>query len=350
MAIAASTAQAILTKNLAAVYKERISPLGFLRSFFPEKISATKFISIAVQRGSEKIAVDITPGTEGNRNSFSKSSEKIFAPPVYREYLDATQLDLYETMFGSTSIEEAQVMQFIEDLADHLGMLQDKIDRRYELQCAQVFDTGIITLTNGTNIDFKRKALSKVDKGAGQYWATATVNPFTDMQTAAKFLRQVGKSQGQVINMICGETAINDLFNNTIFKADADIRRIDRMEIREPQRNSVGGTSHGFVSAGDYIIRIWSYSEFFDDENDVSTPYLDPKNVIFLPENPGFFTGFGAVPQLIDMDNPTIQRGKYIFNDFPDQRKVAHDYDIQSAGVTVPLKIDQIYTLQVVAS
>jgi len=103
--IAITDARNLFTKKLVAVYLEQPRVFGFLRSFFKTDESDTKEVSIEVQRGTEKEAVDVMRGTEGNRNNMSKSTEKIFVPPYFREYFDATELDLYDRMFGSNEGE-----------------------------------------------------------------------------------------------------------------------------------------------------------------------------------------------------------------------------------------------------
>ena len=54
------------TQALVDKYREMPIVLSFLRSFFVKKTSTSKFISIEVQRGNEKIAVDVQRGTAGN--------------------------------------------------------------------------------------------------------------------------------------------------------------------------------------------------------------------------------------------------------------------------------------------
>lgn len=347
--IATSDARGLFTKMLVDIYRERVAVMSFLRSFFTVKESATKELSIEVQRGTEKLAVDVERGTEGNRNTFSRSTEKIFIPPFYREYFDATELALYDRLFSDTSIDDGVFTNFLEQVAEKLGLLQDKIERSYELQASEVFETGIVQLNAGINIDFKRKAASLVDKTAGQYWATGTVSPYTDMEAAGDFLRKTGKSQGSVINVIMGAEAFADFLNNTIVKERADIRNFSMDVIAAPQRGAVGQSFHGQVSAGAYRFNIWSYPEFFDNSSDVSTPYVNPKKVIFLPETPRFTLGFAAVPQLLT-EGQAVRKGAFIIGDFKDVRNAKHDFDIKSAGVAIPVAVDQIYTLQVVAS
>lgn len=348
-AIPSNQARGIFTQMVVDLYRERPIVQSFLRSFFTNKEESTRYVSIEVQRGTEKVAVDVLRGTEGNRNMFSKSTEKIFEPPLFREFFDATQLDLYDSLFGRTSIDSGVFGSFMEQVAEKLGLLQDKIERAYELQCAQVFETGIVTVANGTNIDFKRKAGSLVPNGAGNTWATGTVDPFGTLEAGCNFLRQVGKSQGGTYNAILGSTALTNFLNNTIVKERAGIRNFFLDNVRAPQRNSVGASLHGQVSCGSYNVNLWTYPEFYDNSSSVSTPYINPKKVIILPEAPKFTMAFAAVPQLVDESNPMPTKGAFRISDFRDERKTTHEYDIQSAGIAIPTAVDQIYTVQPVA-
>ena len=245
--ITTKEARGIFTKALIAVYKERTAPLSFLRSFFKTVEKTTLELSIEVQRGTEKIAVDVMRGTEGNRNSFGKSSEKIFVPPYYSEYFDITSIQLYNSLFGSEdgTISDAVFSDFMADVVDKLRMLQDKIERAYEKQCADVLQTGVVTLVNGDSIDFKRKAASLVAYAVGNNFADDTKNPYSVLGIGADFLRSVGKSQGGIINAIMGSTALSAFQNNAIVKGRADIKNVSLDTIHLPQRNSVGGTLHG---------------------------------------------------------------------------------------------------------
>ena len=130
MAIPASQAKALFTQMLIDVYQERIAPPTFLRSFFPDKFTPTKYVSIEVERMGENVAVDVMRGTEGNRNTFSKSTEKIYYPPFYREFFDATNEDLYDRVLGSEGSTNTQLFTaLLNRVADRLQALQDKIER-----------------------------------------------------------------------------------------------------------------------------------------------------------------------------------------------------------------------------
>lgn len=347
--IPAEDARGIFTKTLVDVFRERPQTTSFCRSFFPSRVSNSRELSIEVQRGTEKVAVDVTRGTEGNRNSVSRSTEKIFLPPYYREYFDLTELDLYDRLFGSTSIDEGVFADFINETVDKTMLIRDKIERALEKQCAEVLLTGIVSLKAGTNIDFKRKAASLVDGGSGSYWTVGSVDPYVTLENGGNFLRQVGKVQGGILNVIMGSKAFNAFMNNPQVKTRADIRNFHLDNLRMPQRDAVGGVLHGVVSAGPYEVRLWSYPEYYDTENGTSTPYITPEKVIMLPEVPKFRMGFAAVPRLLTEGGIGAATGEFVVGEYLDHRRTSHIIDVKSAGVAIPVGVDQVYTVKVVA-
>lgn len=348
VAIPVSEARSLFTKTLMDKYRERAQVTSFLRSFFPSKEYATKYVSIEVERSGEKVAVDVNRESEGNRNTFSKSTEKIFEPPYYREYFDITKLDLYDRAFGSSMTDSGLFTQLVEDAADKLGMLQDKIERAYELQASQVLETGVVQLVDGGNIDYKRRSASLVNL-TGTPWTTGTVNPYAHLEAAGNFLRQVGKVQGGTIHAIMGSEALAAFLANDIVVKRGPLTNVSLDAIAAPQRFSTGATLHGWVTAGSYRVYIWAYPEFYDNSGNSSTSYVHPKKVIVLPENPRFRMAFGAVPQLLDENNPVPVKAAYVYGEYVDQRKFTKDYDVRSSGLVVPVGIDHMYTMQVVA-
>ena len=341
--IQTTDAQGLLTKAVAAVYKERISPTAFLRSFFPSKVFPTLELSIEVQRGKEKVAADVVRGTDGNRNEFTKSSEKIFIPPYYREWFDATQLQLYDRLYGATEINDQIFSAYVNNVVDAQMVVKEKIERAQEIQCAQVLETGIITLRNGS-IDFKRKADSLVDPGVGNYFAN-NIDPFALFEAGCNFIRKSGKTSAVMFNAILGSDALTDLLANTKFKERQNLFNMALDTIAAPQRNATGASFHGIITAGPYKVALWSYPQFYDNASGVSTAYVNPKKVTIIPENPNFIMGFAAVPQLITPNTPPSV-GEFIFGEYIDKRSKSHVMDVESAALALPVAIDTIYTFK----
>ena len=158
--IPSTDARNLFTKQLVATFSDRVKPKTFFRSFFKEVEANTKNISIEVERDNQSVAVDVIRGTEGNRNTWDKSTEKIFTPPYYNEFFDATELDCYEELYVSDKVSSLSFGKFLSTAQGKMEGIFDKIDRAYELQASQALTDGIVQLKHGTNIDFKRKAAS----------------------------------------------------------------------------------------------------------------------------------------------------------------------------------------------
>lgn len=353
--ISISQAQGIFTDKLQAIYQEKIMPTAFLRSFFVPKESQTKLVSIAVRRGREMAAVDVQRGTEGNRNTFSKGSRKTFLPGYFEEYLDATELDFYDTMWNGTGTVDVQIFKdWLDQAVDALDELISKIDRAYEIMCSQVFESGTVVLASGDNINFGRKAGSLVGHSAATDFATGTVSPYDVIEAGCNFIRTKGKSRGTVLNCIMGSQAHADFMKNDIVLERNDLQSIKLDSIREPQRVS-DATLHGEITAGSFRVRIWTYNEYYDTAAGDHNEYINPKKIVILPEAPNFNFMYSGVPQLLgdrgakEGAGLAGKKGRYHVSEHLDTRKKAHQIIVESAGIPVPVAVDQLYTVQVVA-
>jgi hypothetical protein len=347
--IGLDAARGALTNIIAAIYNEATSPPTFLSSFFPAKFHPTKLISFEVKRGTEKIAVDILRGTGTNLNKKSRSSLKTLEPPLYAEGFNVNELDVYDTAFGT--LDPVFMAQLANESAETLVELKNKILRAYEKQGSEVFKSGVITLNSGDNIDFRRKAESMVDGGAGTYWTVATVDPTDALETGGQFLREEGKAQGGVYNVIMGGSAYNAMINNPVFQKQYDLRRVELGEIHEPQRISTGGTLHGKLSRGSYTYHIWTYPEGYENAAGDFVKYLDVTDIYMVPEITNFETSHALVPQLPGM-TPMRETdgGAYVFNEYLDQKNRNHTQEILSAGAVLPIAIDQLWNAKVTAT
>lgn len=358
MAIPVQQARNIFTQNLIARWNElrELAPKGFLRSFFKQTTTDAKYVSIEVMRGTEKIAVDVLRGTDGNRNTFSKSAEKIFMPPFFHENLDMTEFDKYDIMFGqdASSVNVGTIDSTIQQALDKLVVLRHKIERAYELQAAQVFTSGIVSISAGDNIDYKRKAASQVVNTPAEYWKVSTVDPREQLKSAANFLRIVGKAGSGIFDVILGSKALTDLLSNPFIVNDK-IKDIKLVDLQMPQVSAGGALLHGQLSAGSYIFNLWSYPEYYDNISGVSTPYIDDNYVFVLP-NTGLNLkfAFAGVPSIVkDTRNEefpeliTSVAGDYVIGNYIDVAKKKHVFEIMSAGLAVPVSIDRIYSSKV---
>lgn len=349
MNISTTDALGLYTKMVIDVYKQRTTPTSFLRNYFPSKESPTLEVSIEVQRNFEKVALPVVRGTDGNRNSFTKSTEKLFIPKYYREWFDRTQLQLYDRLYGASTIEDTIFSAYINSVADHIMELQNKIERSHELQCAQVLETGIVDLGDGLKIDYKRKAESLIAYTTTNNFADDAVDPFAVFTTGCTFLRQKGKCLGGRFIAIMGSDALAKLLTNAIFLKRQNLFSMALDTVTSPLMSLEGNTYHGTITAGSYKVELWAYPQYYDDPTTGNqTAYVNTKKITIIPEKPRFVMAFGAVPQLLN-PGTAPRMGKFIMSEYIDTRAKAAILDVESCALAVPVAIDQMYTVQVLA-
>lgn len=350
-------ARNIFTKVMIDAYNERIPSSSFLKSFFKVKTTATKTVSIEVQRGTEKIAVDVLRGTGGRRNQFSLSSEKEFLPPFYNENFDATSLDRYDRVFGMNANAVPKTIGYLaSDVADKYMALREKIERAKELQAAQVFETGVVVTKNGDNIDFKRKAGSLVDNSASP-WSTTTTDVEAQLVAGAEFIRRTGKNSTSEFNITMSGTAWIALKKTDYFKNNANFNQVLLIDVNMPQASSNGASFHGRIVAGAYIFNVWTYDEGYDTDAGVFTRYWNEKKVFITPvKGTKFDMAHAGVPAIIrDVKRAEFSQfikqiaSEYYMNNYIDPAAKAHIFEIYSAPLPVPVTVDMIYTMQILA-
>jgi hypothetical protein len=346
--ISSVDARAKFTKALIDVYQERIRPTTFLQSFFTVTPPAAANVAVEVERMGEKIAVDVVRGTEGNRNTFSKSTEKIWTPPLYSEYFDITNLDLYDRVLGSQgNANENLFAALLNSAAERLSNLQDKIERAKELQCAQILRSGTVSLTAADTIDYKRKAASIVDLNAGSNggFFEANSNVFDQLEAGCTFLRQYGHSTDATFVAIFGEKAWRKFLANTVFLGRQGTFNMKLDQITAPRRNSVGASFMGVITAGSYNVECWTYPQIYDSAAGVKTPYVATNYVYMLPSNPRFFMAHGLVPQVVEPGTVPNQ-SQYVYDENMDRWNNTHVFRVRTAPLAVPVAVDQIYTMK----
>jgi len=350
-------ARAIFTRTMIDSYREKTPAASFLKSFFNVITATTKTVSIEVQRGTEKIAVDVLRGMDGQRNQFSLSTEKEWMPPFYNENFDNTSLDRYDVVFGQNDNFSPQTIGYLaSDVADKYQALRDKIERAKEKQAAQVLETGIVTLKYGDTIDFKRKAGSLVDNSANP-WTVVGTDVEGQLIASAEFIRRTGKNGTAEFNLITSGTAWVNLKKTDYFKNNANYNQVKLIDINMPQASSLGSSYHGQITAGAYIFNVWTYDEGYTTDAGVWTPYLNAKKAIVLPvRGSRLVMAHAGVPAIIrDTRNAEFNQfitsvaSEYYLNNYIDDKGKAHIFEIYSAPLAVPVTVDMIYTMQIIA-
>ncbi len=351
--IPSNQASPLLTSAIEARYDEMkdIKVNNFFRSFYKEVFSNVMYPVIEIRRGSERIAKDVPRGHQGRRIEVSKFTQKAFQLLYFNQYFDATTLQQYFRVFGSSSFAQNDLIDLGGALATERKASTDMIERTMEIHCASILEDGSITASDGSILDFGRKADSMIDKGAGQYWDDHARDIYADMKEMCDFLRQVGKAQGQVFNFIAGTKVFQAMRRNDEFNKRLSQINNKRDLIPPSQMNATGAIYQFETDVDSYKVRVWTYNDFYqtneDNVNPTFAPYKVEETGVMLPEAPKFTMLYGAVPRVTtDLNTATLLSGKFIFSDFVNPEKKYHRFYTESAPLPVPEAIDQICTIQ----
>lgn len=337
-----------LTQNLIDVFIEETPKPTFIKSLFKDDLSPTRYVSIEVERNTEKVAVDVMRGADGNFNAWPKSTQKVYDPPYFKENMFVTEFDLYDQVIGSGGNNPAMFARLVNQMASRANELKAKIDRGYEKMAIAVLETGIITPKQGEAINFNRKAGSIVDLGsAGGYWASNN-DVFVQLQAAGTWMRKVAKCDDFIFNVIMGDQALADFLNNTKVLARQDIFHYNPDAIIAPTKQNSGAIYHGTVSANSYRFQLWSYPQYYDIAG-VSTARLNPKLATVIPANPRFIMAYANLPQLLGADGSVPAPMAYRMERFLNEENKTDKFSIDSAAIPIPVQVDAIYTMKAVA-
>ncbi len=347
-----------LTKKIVGKFEEMIPVRTGFAGWFPEETTPTLEVDVEVQRGSDLIAVDVVRFTEGNKNKSSRMSEHKYIPPYFKEDYDFQRDQVYmNTIALGVGMENAQVNAAIaKNAVKQVAKNRDKIIRAVRKQQADVLQTGIVTLKNGDNIDYKRKASSMVVVTIP--WSTsATAKPLDDIRAGMTFLRNQGNSSGASVNVIMRGDAFAAMMETSQIKDQAKnvVEQVQRISIGMPQFDEASGFSlQGKVAAGDFTVYIWTYNEKYTDTDGTEKYYLSNANVVMLPDDFMGKTIYGGLPTMntnviggVEVDMPAIVEANFLLRAYSDKKTMSSTLELTSAPLVVPFTIDKVYTMQV---
>ena len=354
MAIDKTLHQAEFTAALVASFRDNNQdPILGLEALFPNKVAKSKYVKVHVMRNGRKVAVDVKRCTDANLNQFTEGKEKIILPPYFREGFDITQCEAYKYAFVRNQFgNSAAVQDLFADAEEKLRLLKNKIQRAVEKMRADVLQTGILTFKSQDSIDYGRKAQSI--KVVDNKWDSAGADIIGDLTTGVEFLRNEGRSFGQEIMAICGAKALGYIIGNTKLLEANDYRRANRLEITMPQAQAKGFTYHGRIAVGDFIVNLMTYSDTYEDKDGNAIPYIDADKVILMPSDFEGLTTYASVPALFEEASTGAQfigefAGEFYQRDYVDQVVMNWMHEISSAPVVIPVSVDKMYTLKVLA-
>lgn len=344
------------TQRVLSAMSERKSPTTGFKAFFGEVVSGAREVTWEIKRRGRPVAVDIAPHEHGTTTKSTKSSQKVYRAPFFDLNTNVEALDSFERVFnGSQYVDVPEYEKLIEQTAEDMQDNIDRIERAEELQRAQALLTGIITVANGDNIDFKRKAASLVAYNVAHGWDVDTVNPGSILKQGAQFMVTEGNADiTGVFNVIMGSEAIDYFRSNPLRQAEGDIRDQQYMDLSVGQTAITGLTPQGAFAYGNYRFNLWGYEGYYDIEGGAANnKYMEAKKIIVLPPNIDFKMFYGGTKAWrgTGMNRfPTVIKAKRNFYRVYDDLNVSMLMGVRTAPVALLRSIDNVFTAQVVAT
>lgn len=360
--IPAQQARKVFTTVLANIYQDFIEAPSFLSSFATNKNYSTMTVQTLARRGTEKIAVDVIRGSRGNLNQMTRQSLTEYLPPYYKEMINISAMNIYDIPFeAGDSYNTAQIEALAQKTATGINEIHKMVLRAVELQWAQAFDSGVVTVKNGDSIDYNRNSgMIEVLTGA-DLWDSSEVKILNFFEEKAIKLRTIGKvTGGQTVRVIMGLKAWQ------AFRANKDIKDGDNLYVKNaleftmnPIAMSQGGVYRATLKVGIYNFDIWTYDEYYDDPTTgAATRYWDENTVCMIPESFRGETSWCQVPKLPDFirQDPRSNRvfsnlrnkmnGVDIF-DYVNSEDEVYYAGIKAAPLAQLISVDRIYTAKV---
>ena len=349
------------------LFAEQVRPTNFLSSMAKVRTTLASTIEIDIVRGTEEYAVDITPGAGSRSNKKSKYTTKEYEPPMYNESYPFTAEELAKRLPGQTKYEAGMTSyagQLVAYFAGKQVALKDKILRSIELQARDAFFSGKITLHNGDEIDFKKKATHSITPSVK--WNNASGVPLEDIADACALCRKDGKIAASKFRLIVADDVVEALISNPQFVDRADLRYVERVSAGMPSDiNDAGAVYHGIFSAGAYKIELWSYPQFYTVPTGYGLagegtmkPYIPTGEALLIPPGIDLRLWFGGVAQVANQVDPAVERLGIVGGRIPtmveadfvpygrfDDRTECIEVGVKSRPLFVPVQIDGFATL-----
>lgn len=320
-----------------------------LDTFFPEEVfSSTEFVDIDIVKGRRKLAPLVHPLHEGSvdtRQGYTTNTIKVpyIKPKRPTSAADVLQRAAGENPYSAMNAQQRAALLLTNDTRD----LMDQIVRREEFMAVEALFKGEITVKgegfNGQVIDLQMAANHKLANTAlnDNGWATAaTALPLDDLDD---FKIRIAQDSGQnAVEVIMGSTAFKLFMASSQVKDELNNRRIDGNVI-VAQSERTGAILHGVMRG----YRIFTYNEWYEDNNGDEQPMIDPKKVMMGSTVARAVRHYGAIQ---DLDIPS---GSASVRFFPKSWRMPDPsvqwLMIQSAPLPVPHEVDAFLFASVIA-
>ena len=299
------------TTKLIERYYQSPEPTDFFTSLFraPEQnFHKSELVEIDIIRDDEDIAVPVLNMTSGRRGAdLTKYVNKGFTPAVLKYETTIPASELMKRAPGVDPFTDPNFALAAADAAFRATRkFEQMIRRTVELMCAQVMQTGVITLVDAASTtiyscDYQPKdttgTLASGDNivTTGTAWATdgATGDPIGDLTTLAVNITTNGKLPPTDIAF--GADAWSRFIANTTVKKQWDFINANRGTLVQPTDRG-GAMYQGTIVIGARSYRLWLYDGMYKSPAGTMTRFLTSDKAVMWADSGRRDLTFGDTP------------------------------------------------------
>lgn len=203
-------------------------------------------------------------------------------------------------------------------VADIIRTHREAIERRWEWMAAQAVLHGAVVISGPDyperHVDFGRDPSQTKTLTGATAWNGAGADPIADINNWRTATRQL-KFGGALTRITCGAQALEALINNPKVKEQLDTQvRGTAANLNRGVRSGLEAEYIGTLGSG---LEVWSYQDYFEDENGAAMEIMDPRDVV-LTGNVEGIRAFGAIldkraglqalpmfPKMWDVEDPS---------------------------------------------
>lgn len=333
------------THTLAAAY-EALPPVpSFLKDrYFPTNpmtdIFNTDDVLVDYKDGSRKAAPFVLPTAGGKvitRDAFTtdRFTPPLIAPQRTLSIDDLKKRGFGEAIFSGVAPAERKVLMTMRDLRE----LDEMTTRREEIMAAETLINDKCVMKQWDGTDFDTEAVIQFHEGVTnpyQYtvangWDTATANILQDLYQMALMLTQKGLPAEELV--MAGDVA-DAIINNAAMQKLLDNNRMNLGGVA-PLELPEGAAHIGTLNVFGKMIKLIAYSETYENDEGVVTPYIPAGTVILTA--PGAGRGlYGAVTQLEWDGEFYSYPGRRVPKYLPDPNTNIRKLTLSSCPVLIP--------------
>lgn len=277
----------------------------FLKNFFNTSVLfGTEEVDMDFYKDKRAVAPFVFEGIDSINTSREGFATKRYKTPyigintIYNKDILNKRLPGELEYEGMTPEERAILLNMIDYI-----QLDNMITRREELMCAELLQTGIVTIeeystdknkpVNTVKVEFDRNKREQLTEG--KEWSNPDADIYGMLEQKALEIRQAGYNPEVII--IGNEAWTHMLKNKSIIDA-LNNRRINIGSLNPVMTSNESGEGYSYLGqiSGSILgnLQMYSHNAWYNKADGKLTPYLDPNTVIIAPKNIGEML-YGAI-------------------------------------------------------